>query len=57
MIVQAEDGRAAGPSPGGLEKDGLGRRAVGELPAQVLDVEPVVDKLMLDLGFRATPPV
>ena len=52
MVVQAEDGGQPALRAGRLQEDGLGRRPVGELPAQVLDVQAVVDELMLDLGLR-----
>src|SRR5262249_26794980 len=51
MIVQPEYGREPSPGAGRLEEVRLGRGAVGGLPGQVLDVQPVVDELMLDLGF------
>ena len=50
MVVQAEHGGQPALGAGGLEEVGLGGRAVGELPGQVLDVQTVVLELVLDLG-------
>ena len=55
MIVQTQHGGESAACAGWLQKDGFGRRSIRKLPAQVLDMQPVVDKLVLKLGF-GTPP-
>ena len=52
MIVQPEHRGEPPVRAGRLQNDGLRRRPVRELPAQVLDVQPVVDELMLKLRLR-----
>ena len=52
---QSPSTRAAARRTLRLQKNCLGGRAVGKLPAQVLDVQTVVVELMLKLSLRAGP--
>ncbi len=52
VVVQPKHGRKPSPHPLGLQHNRFRRRPVRKLPAQMLDMKPIVVKLMLDLGFR-----
>jgi hypothetical protein len=57
VIVQGQHAGQTPLSRSGLEKHGFGRRAVGQLPTEMLDVQSVIHELMLHLRLRHSPGV
>src|SRR5262249_35167564 len=51
MVVQSQYSRKPAPRAGRFEQHRLCRGPVRKLPAQVLDVQPAVLELMLELGL------